>query len=97
MLSAVGMFVLAPYAVPILLNIHEGIAFAQAVRYLRMVSLFYIFCFTGNTFTGYYDGIGKVMLPFLGALGHITIRVILSWVLFPYLSLNAVAVATGIG
>ncbi|WP_455500502.1 MATE family efflux transporter [Gemmiger sp.] len=95
--SAVGMFALAPYAVPLLLGSHEGIAFAQGVRYLRMVSLFYVLCFTGNTFTGYYDGIGKVMLPFLGALGHISIRVVLSWLLFPYLGLNAVAVATGIG
>ena len=97
LVSALGMFLLASYTVPLLLGSHEGVAFAQAVRYLRTVSLFYVFCFTGNTFTGHYSGTGKVMLPFLGALGHISIRVILSWLPFPYLGLNAVAVATGIG
>lgn len=94
---AVGMFAFAPHAIPLLLGSRTGVAYTQAVAYLRAVSLFYLFCFTGNTFTGYYGGIGKVMLPFLGALGHISIRVVLSWLLFPYLGLNAVAVATGIG
>ena len=47
--------------------------------------------------TGYYSGTGKVMLPFLGARGHISIRVVLSWLLFSHLGLNAVAFATGFG
>lgn len=96
-LSGLGMFLLAPRAIALLLGSGEGTAFSAAVAYLRFVSLFYPFCFTGNTFTGYYGGTGKVLLPFLGALGHISIRVVLSWLLFPYMGLNAVALATGIG
>ena len=96
-LSGIGMFLLAPYAITLLLGTSEGIAFTAAVSYLRFVALFYTFCFTGNTFTGYYSGTGRVMLPFIGALGHISIRVILSWVLFPHMGLNAVAFATGLG
>ena len=92
-----GMFLLAPQAIALLLGSSADTAFPAAVSYLRLVSLFYTFCFTGNTFTGYYSGTGRVMLPFLGALGHISIRVILSWLLFPRLGLNAVAFATGIG
>ena len=96
-LAGLGMFLLAPRAIALLLGSNTGPAFAAAVAYLRFVSLFYLFCFTGNTFTGYFSGIGKVLLPFAGALGHISIRVILSWVLFPRLGLNAVALATGLG
>lgn len=91
------MFLLAPRAIALLLGSSEGTAFSAAVSYLRFVSLFYTFCFTGNTFTGYYSGTGKVLLPFIGALGHISIRVILSWLLFARHGLNAVAFATGIG
>lgn len=96
-LSGIGMFLLAPYAISLMLGTNEGIAFTAAVSYLRFVALFYTFCFTGNTFTGYYSGTGRVMLPFIGALGHISIRVVLSWVLFPHMGLNAVALATGLG
>lgn len=96
-LSGLAMFLSAPRAIALLLGSSEGTAFSAAVSYLRLVSLFYLFCFTGNTFTGYYSGTGRVMLPFIGALGHISIRVIFSWVLFPHMGLNAVAVATGLG
>ena len=96
-LSGAGMFLLAPRAIALLLGSSAGTAFSAAVSYLRFVSLFYLFCFTGNTFTGYYSGTGKVLLPFIGALGHISIRVVLSWLLFPRLGLNAVAFATGFG
>ena len=96
-ISGVLLGLTAPYTSKLLLGSGQGTAFAEAVRYLHWVAVFYPLCFTGNTFTGYYDGIGRVTLPFVGALGHITVRVVLSWVLFPYLGLRAVAVATGIG
>ncbi len=96
-LSAVLMLVFAPHAIALLLGSSEGTAFTAAVAYLRFVALFYTFCFTGSTFTGYFSGIGKVMLPFMGTFGHITLRVILSWLLFGRMGLNAVALATGLG
>ena len=96
-LSGLGMFLLAPYAIALLLGTSEGVAFTAAVSYLRFVAVFYVFCFTGNTFTGYYSGTGRVMLPFIGSLSHITIRVVFSWLLFPHMGLNAVALATVLG
>ncbi len=36
-------------------------------------------------------------IPFIEAVGHITLRVILSWIFVSRFQLNAVAVATGIG
>ena len=55
-------------------------AFLAATGYLKIVAVFYVFCFTGNTFARYFDGIGRVNIPFIGAVGHITLRVILSWI-----------------
>ena len=69
-------------------------AFLAATGYLKIVAVFYVFCFTGNTFAGYFDGIGRVNIPFIGAVGHITLRVILSWIFVSQFQLNAVAVAT---
>lgn len=96
-LFGAAMFALAPNAAALLLNTQQGAAFTASVQYLRLVAVFYVFCFSGNAFTGYYDGIGAVIWPFLGALGHISIRVVLSGALFPAMGLNAVALATGIG
>ena len=41
-----------------------------------LVALFYVFCFTGNTFAGYFNGTGRVSVPFIGAtgLGWVTVN-----------------------
>lgn len=72
-------------------------AFENARDYLKLVALFYTLCFTGNTFAGYFNGIGKVSVPFLGATSHIALRVVLSWLLVGKMGLPAVALATGLG
>ena len=95
--TAALLFLLAPQTIALMLGSNSGIAFQEGIKYLQIIALFYIFCYTGNTFTGYYNGIGKVLIPFIGASSHILIRVIFSWLLFPLLGLKAVAFATGIG
>ena len=64
---------------------------------MKLVALFYTLCFTGNTFAGYFNGVGRVSIPFLGATSHIALRVMLSWLLVERLGLPAVALATGLG
>ncbi len=95
--AALIMFIFAPQNIGLMLGSHSGISYEEGIRYLRLVAGFYLFCYTGNTFTGYYNGIGKVIMPFIGATGHILIRVVLSRLLFPAMGLSAVALATGIG
>lgn len=62
-----------------------------------LVALFYVFCFTGNTFAGYFNGTGRVSVPFIGATSHIALRVVLSWLLVGKMGLPAVALATAFG
>ncbi len=73
----------------------EAIAFG--VSYLRVVSVFYVLCFIGSSFVGYFRGSGMVQIPFIGTTMHITLRVIFSYLLAGRLGLSAVAWATGIG
>lgn len=80
-----------------MLGASEGAAYENAARYMEIIAVFYVLCFTGNTFAGYFEGMGRVSVPFLGAAGHITLRVILSWLLVSEMGLPAVALATGIG
>lgn len=80
-----------------MLGTHNGTSYENACHYMQLVALFYTFCFTGNTFAGYFNGIGHVSIPFIGAASHIALRVILSWLLIEKMGLPAVALATGIG
>ena len=97
LLATFIMFVFASQTTAIMLGSNSGLSYEEGIRYLRLVSIFYLFCYTGNTFTGYYNGIGKVIVPFIGATGHILIRVLFSWILFPIMGLTSIALATGIG
>lgn len=91
------LYVFAPQSTAWLLGQSAGVAFENAVEYLRTVALFYVLCYTGNAFVGYLDGIGRVSLPLIGACSHISMRAALSWLWIGSMGLNAVALATGIG
>ena len=52
------------------------------------------------TFPGFansFEGHGRMLIPVIGATGHITLRVVLSYILAPGYGLPAVAAATGTG
>ena len=52
---------------------------------------------TGGTFTGTYNGLGKMVLTLAESTLQIALRVILTWFFFPHFGLAAPAIATGIG
>lgn len=97
LVCSVIMYFTAGQTIGLLVDPGYTDAFANAVDYLKIVSVYYVFCFTGNTFAGYFDGIGRVNIPVCGALSHITMRLILSWLFIADAGLAAVAHATGIG
>ncbi len=76
---------------------NNGVALAPAVGYLRLVACFYVFNFLGSGLAGYFRGRGRVNVPVIGATGHISVRVALSYLLAPRMGLKAVALATGLG
>lgn len=95
--SSLALYVTAGPAAGFLLGTREGLAYDSARSYIRMIAVFYVFCFTGNAFAGYFNGCGQVTVPLVGSVGHITLRAILSWTLIPQMGLKAVAAASGIG
>lgn len=96
--AASAIMFLSSYAcLSLFLGQADTAAINQGVRYLKIISVFYVLCFIGNNFVGYFRGIGKVMIPFAGTTMHLTLRVILSWYLVPSSGLAGVALATGAG
>ena len=80
-----------------MLGTGTGPSYENACAYIKIVALFYTFCYTGNAFAGYFNGVGRVSVPFAGSASHIALRVLISWLLVKKMGLPAVALATGIG
>lgn len=96
-LSSLLLFCLARPAAAFVLKGTGPEALPQCILYLRIISLFYTLCFMGNALAGYFDGHKRMLIPVIGATGHITLRVILAHILAPVYGLGAVAVAAGTG
>lgn len=97
LVSSAILYGTAGSTVAFMLGSRTGLAYEQAVKYLHLVSLFYVFCFTGNTFVGSFNGQGHPVYTCIGAISHISIRVVISWIFIGAYALPAVAVGTGIG
>lgn len=97
LLASVLLYCTAGALVEFLLGTDQGEAYIQSVQYIHVVSVFYVFCYTGNTFAGYFDGCGKMIFTFLGSVSHIALRAVLSWIWIGEGGLASVAYATGIG
>lgn len=96
-ICAVILFFSAHLTTGLMLTGSDSNAVNNATIYLKIIALFYPLCFTGGSFTGYFNGCGKVLITLAGSLLQISIRVILSFILFSNLGLYCVALATGIG
>ena len=94
---ALLMYFTALPGMRIFLDSTESAALAYGVDYLQQIALFYVLCFTGNNFVGYFRGVGRIYVPLIATTLHISIRVILSYLLAPSMGLRSVAVATGVG
>ncbi len=95
--ASVIMYATASAGVGFLLGETSGEAFTQGVSYMHVIAFFYWICFTGNAVCGYFEGVGKLIIPIIGATAHITLRVIISYWLIGDYGLPLVAYATGFG
>ena len=91
------MFLCARVGVGVFLAEGEAEAIGFGVTYLRQIALFYVLCFAGNPFAGYFRSVGRVYIPLIATTLHISVRVALSYLWAGELGLRAVALATGIG
>ncbi|MGN0964975.1 MAG: MATE family efflux transporter, partial [Dysosmobacter sp.] len=74
-----------------------GTVVENGAAYMRLIAWFYVLCFVGNAFVGWFRGLGMVNIPVIGTCLHISIRVVLSWLLIGRMGLAGVALATGVG
>ena len=91
------MFLLARPSMLWFLDSGETAAIQHGAQYMRLISLFYILCFSGNIFVGFFRGVGRMHVLLIGTTLHITIRAVLSYLLVNSMGLPAVALATGVG
>lgn len=91
------MFMGAAPGVRLFLDTSDSLALFYGTGYLKIISFFYVLCFIGCAFVGYFRGTGRIHIPFLGTTLHISMRVILSYLLVSRMGLSAIAVSTGLG
>lgn len=98
-ICAVTLYFSAPVTVKAMLGnaASHPVMAKSGIIYLQLISFFYPLCYTGGTFTGTYNGLGKMVLTLAGSTLQIALCVILTWFFFPHFGLAAPAIATGIG
>lgn len=95
--SSLLLYAGAPAGIAFMLGTSGGESWLQGVAYMQAVACFYFLCFAGNALAGYFEGCGQLMIPTVGATGHITLRVLLSYLFIGEFGLVSVAYATGAG
>ena len=94
---SVLMFLIARPGVTLFVGRNEAQALQYGVEYLCQIALFYTLCFTGNTFVGFFRGVGQIYVPVTATILHISVRAICSYLWVGSLGLRGVALATGVG
>lgn len=94
---SVVMYFAAPKALGFFLDPGDAVAMGAGRQYLQIIFFFYVFCYGGYLFAGHSKGIGRIGISFTATTFHLTLRVLLSWLMIGRLGLSAVAWATGIG
>ena len=79
------------------LFLEPGPGMDLCVSYLRLISWFFLLSYFGNSFVGWFRGIGRMNITFLGTTLQIAIRVVATYLLVGNMGLDAVALATGLG
>lgn len=70
---------------------------AIGVDYLHKMSIFYILAGFGNILQGLFRGVGKLQIPFVSTTLSISVRVLLSYILAPYLGISSISYGIAAG
>lgn len=96
-ISQIFLFFMAGTLSSLVMGAGDGMALKLSMKYLRIISWFYVVCYVNGAFDGWYTGIGKPLLSFVGVVAQVMIRAIFSWLWIGTLGLDAVSLATGTG
>ena len=81
----------------IFLKPEETSALQQGLSYLVPMAVFYFLSGINNTWQGYYRGLGRLKITLMATLVQMPVRVILSYLLFDFCGIQAVALGTAVG
>lgn len=81
----------------IFLKPEETTALQQGLSYLVPMAVFYFLSGINNTWQGYYRGLGRLKITLMATLVQMPVRVILSYLLFDFCGIQAVAIGTAVG
>lgn len=91
------MFFGSDPALRVFLGSSDAAALDYGNSYIRLISIFYIFCFTGSAYMGYFKGRGHMVIAFCGTTMHIIFRAVCSAIMIGKMGLTAVALFSGLG
>ena len=91
------MFFGSDPALRVFLGSSDATALDYGNSYIRLISIFYIFCFTGSAYMGYFKGRGHMVIAFCGTTMHIIFRAVCSAIMIGKMGLTAVALFSGLG
>ncbi|WP_227861352.1 MATE family efflux transporter [Clostridioides sp. ZZV14-6105] len=91
------MYFFAKTTIEFMMNNANNKIMINGIEYMKTIAILYVLCFIGSSFVGWYRGSGKVNIPVIGTILHISIRVILSYLFIQQFGLKTIAFATGIG
>lgn len=92
-----ALMLLAPRPMSALFLGWTGDSTQLCIEYLQIMGWFYFLCFVGHAFVGWYRGVGRMSITFVGTTLQIVLRVIGTYLLVDAMGLNAVALSTGLG
>lgn len=91
------LMLLAPRPMSALFLGWTGDSTQLCIEYLQIMGWFYFLCFVGHAFVGWYRGVGRMSITFVGTTLQIVLRIIGTCLLVDAMGLNAVALSTGLG
>ena len=94
---ALAAFLFSGPLLRIFLKDASDAAVAVGQRYINIIAPFYLLAGMGNAFQSFFRGMGRLNVSFIGTSIHITIRVVLSYVLVKQMMLGGVGLAVGVG
>lgn len=95
--TALVVFLAAEPIMKLFVSGSETEVVSIGVRYLKIMSIFYVLSGFCNIFQGLFRGVGMLRITLIATIMQITVRVLLSYALSPYLGVASVCVAVAVG